>query len=99
MFYQKGGYTARPCSFQLLFNLLGLFLGSGFLSVGALTAFLHGVGHGGSDQADGANRVVVRGDDVVDLVRVAVGVDDGDDRDVQLAGLSDGVVLLAGVND
>ena len=64
----------------------------------ALTAFLHGVGHGGDDQADGADGVIVAGDDIVNLVRVAVGVNDGDDGDVELAGLSDCVALLAGVN-
>ena len=31
------------------------------LGVGALTAFLNGVCHGGSDQADGADSVIVAG--------------------------------------
>ena len=35
------------------------------------------------------------GDDVVNFVRVTVGVHDGDNGDVQLAGLRDGVALLA----
>ena len=54
---------------------------------------------GGDYQADGADGVIVAGDNIVELVRVAVRIDDGDDGDVQLAGLGDGVALLAGVND
>ena len=76
-------------------SALGLLL-SLLVGVGALLALLDGVGHDRGDQADGADGVVVAGDDVVDLVGVAVGVDDGDDGDVQLAGLVDGVALLAG---
>ena len=33
-----------------------------------LTALGHGVGHGGGDQADGADGVIVAGDDIVDPV-------------------------------
>ena len=58
-----------------------------------------GVSHSSSDQADGADSVVVAGDHVVDLVGIAVGIDNSDNGNVQLAGLSDGVALLAGVND
>ncbi len=50
-------------------------------------------------QRDGADRVVVARDLVVDLVRVAVGVEDGDDRDVELARLVDREVLLLRVDD
>src|SRR4029079_13460363 len=49
-------------------------------------------------QADGADRVVVARDREVDLVGVAVGVEDADDRDAQLARLFDGQVLLLGVD-
>src|SRR5919108_3105036 len=58
-----------------------------------------GVGDLVGDQLDGADGIVVAGDDLVDLVRIAVGVGDGHDRDAQLAGLSDGDVLLARVHD
>ena len=58
-----------------------------------------GVGDDPGEQRDGADRVVVARDLVVDLVRVAVGVEDRDDRDVQLARLADGDVLLLGVDD
>ena len=51
------------------------------------------------NQLDGADGVVVAGDDVVDLVGIAVGVHDGHDRDAQNAGLGHGDVLLAGIND
>src|SRR5699024_5023093 len=77
-------------------------LGSGLLGGGvllALLAFEGGVGHGAGDQLDSADGVVVAGDDVIDLIGVAVGVDDGDDGDVQLAGLGDGDALLMRVDD
>ena len=58
-----------------------------------------GVGDDPGEQADRADRVVVARDLVVDLVGVAVGVEDRDDRDAQLARLADGDVLLLGVDD
>src|SRR5579875_3576484 len=57
-----------------------------------------GVGDHAGQQRGAADRVVVARDRVVDLVRVAVGVEDGDDRDVELACLADGDVLLLGVH-
>ena len=62
-------------------------------------SFLDGVGHGRGNQANGADGVIVGRDHIVDLVRIAVGVNDRDDGDVQLAGFGDGIVLLARVND
>ena len=47
----------------------------------------------------GADRVVVAGDDVVDAVRVAVGVDQADDRDAQALGLAHGDRLGLEVDD
>ena len=89
--------------------LLGLALGAGLrldtgLLLGLLArAFLLGAEHGvplGDDLADrlrdqraGADRVVVAGDHEVDAVRVAVGVDQADDRDPQAASLFDGDLL------
>lgn len=70
--------------------LLGLF---------ALLALDHGVGHHGGDELDGADGVIVAGDGVVDLVGIAVGIDDGDDRDAQNAGLLHGDALLARIDD
>ena len=55
--------------------------------------------HSASDQLDSADSVVVAGDDVVDLVGVAVGINDSNDGDVQLASLSNSDALLVGVND
>src|SRR6185436_6075690 len=49
-----------------------------------------GVGDLADEQLDGANRVVVAGDDVVEHVGIAVGVGDGDDRNLELARLGDG---------
>jgi len=47
---------------------------------------------------DRADRIVVAGDDVVDLIRVAVRVGDRHQRDPQFARLGDGDVLFAGVD-
>ena len=82
-------------------SLLGGLGGSlgGLLHLLALLALEHGVGHDGGDQLDGADGVVVAGDDVIDLIGVAVGVGDGHDGDAQLVRLGDGVALLAGVHD
>ena len=49
--------------------------------------------------AAGADRVVVARDDVVDAVRVAVGVDQADDRDAQALGLAHGDRLGLEVDD
>ena len=51
------------------------------------------------DQAAGADRVVVAGDDVVGLVRVAVGVDERDDRHAEPTRLAHGELLLLQVDD
>ena len=85
VFFRNGGAKTPPDGCFLFFSvfLSGFGLGLDSFDVGALVAFLHGVGHGGGNQADGADGVIVCGDDVVDLVRVAVGVDNGDNRDVQ----------------
>ena len=59
----------------------------------------HGVGDHAGQQRDGADGVVVARDRVVDVVRVAVGVEDADDRDAQLLGFVDREVFLLGVDD
>src|SRR5687767_10774899 len=51
------------------------------------------------EQPDRPQRIVVARDHVVDFVRVAVGVDDADDRYLQLARLVDRDLLLARVDD
>ena len=50
------------------------------------------------NQLHGADGVVVAGDDVIDLIGIAVGVHDGHDRDAQRAGLAHGDMLLAGID-
>ena len=79
---------SRFSLFRLCFNLKLL----------ALLAFQNGVRHGLGDQLDRADGVVVAWDDIVDLVRIAVGVNDRNDRDTQLASLGNRVLLLAGVD-
>ena len=65
-------------------DLLGLgFLGGSFFYLLALTALDHGVGHDGSDQADGADSVIVAGDGIIDLVGVAVGIGDSHNGNAQ----------------
>src|SRR5262249_15220627 len=65
-----------------------------------LSGFLHAatgqhrVGDAGRKQANRPQRIVVAGDHEVDLVRIAVGVDDANDRDLELAGLVDGNLFL-----
>src|SRR5699024_3674188 len=58
-----------------------------------------GVSHGAGNQADSADRVVVAGYNIADLIGIAVGIYDGHDREAQLVGLGDSNVLLAGIND
>jgi len=74
------------------------------LTFGAeLTTTLHAlearIGEARGDQLDRTDGIVVRGDDEVDLVGIAVGVGDGDDRDVEFAALTDRDVLVVRVDD
>src|SRR5882724_1600317 len=85
-------------------RLVGALLGArGALLVGARAADLlaehAGVGDLAREQLERADGVVVAGDRVVDEIGVAVRVDDGDDRDLELARLGDGDVLLDDVDD
>src|SRR5688500_18370389 len=57
-----------------------------------------GVGDARREQLDRADRVVVTGDDVIDPIRIAVGIGDRDDRNLELARLVDGNVLLVRVD-
>src|SRR5690606_715433 len=57
-----------------------------------------GVGDQVAVGLDGAGGVVVARDRIGDAIRIRVGVENGDDRDVQLAGLKDGDSLLVGVD-
>src|SRR5579875_374740 len=61
-------------------------------------ALRHRVCDHAGEQRDAADRIVVTRDRVVHLVRVAVRVQDGDDRDAELARLADRDVLLLGVH-
>ena len=63
-------------------------LSSGFLGLLALLALDHGVGHDGGDQLDGADRVVVAGDGVVDLIGITVGIGNCHHGDTQFVGFS-----------
>src|SRR5438093_9853645 len=57
------------------------------------------LGHDVGEERDRADRVVVAGERIVDLVGVAVGVEWSDDRDAELARFLHGDVLLARVDD
>src|SRR5579864_4022030 len=65
----------------------------------AASALSDRVSHPGREEPDRPKGVVVARDDVVDLVRVAIRVDDADDRNLQLARLVDGDLLVLGVDD
>jgi small subunit ribosomal protein S2 len=93
---EAAGQAADPGAAELA--RLGLLVGGGRAGAGH-EALGDGVGDDAGQQRDGADRVVVAGDLVVDLVGVAVGVQDRDDRDVKLAGLTNRDVLLLGVDD
>ena len=80
-------------------RLLGLRVAAGLAGRALDQAVGDGVGDDPGQQRDGADRVVVAGDLVVDLVGVAVRVEDRDDRQAELAGLVDGEVLLLRVDD
>ncbi len=77
----------------------------GFVRSRVVRAFCFGVarddriGDLRDHQLNGANCVVVAGDKIVNLIGVAVGVDHGDDRNFQLAGLEDGDAFFLGIDD
>ena len=49
-------------------------------------------------QLDGADGVVIGGDHVIDVARVAVGIHQGDDRDIEQVGFMDGSDLTAHIH-
>ena len=67
-------------------------------SVASCAAFDHGVGDLAGEQADGAQRVVVARNHVIHFVRIAIGVDDGDHRNAQLAGFLHGDRFLVRID-
>ena len=73
-----------------LFGLLALALETGplFLLAEDVVTLRHDVADGLRDQRARPDRVIVAGDDVVDPVGIAVGVDEPDDRDAQPLGLA-----------
>src|SRR3712207_8453821 len=70
-----------------------------FALVAHLLSFDDGIGDTRGEEADGAQRVVVAGDDVVDAFGRAVGVDDGDHGYPEAVRLGDGDLFLAHVDD
>src|SRR4051812_12661635 len=78
---------------------LGLLVAGGARAGASHQALGDRVGDDSGEDLDAADRVVVAGDLVVDDGGVAVGVEDRDDRDAELARLVDGEVLLVGVDD
>src|SRR5690606_20650933 len=78
-------------------HLIRLVPGLGLLQ--ALLALEDGVSQLAREKAHRPDRIVVARDDEVDLVRIAVGIDDGDDGDAQLPRFGDSDPLFAGVDD
>ena len=62
-------------------------------------ALRRGIRNDAGKQSNRANRVIITRDGVLHLVRVAVGVENGDDGDAKLVRLVNGEVLLLGVDD
>ena len=58
-----------------------------------------GIGDSGQEQLERPQRVVVARNHVIDIIRVAIGVDDADDGNLQLPSLVDRDLLLTGVHD
>src|SRR4029077_15269418 len=85
-----GEQLALPFGYRFLAGRGGAAAGGGQQTCG------DGLGDHLGQQRGGADRVVVTGYRVVDLIGIAVGVEHRDDGDVQLAGLADGDVLLLG---
>src|SRR5579883_321440 len=81
--------------FGLAGSRFGQRLASGLLELPALDT---GVGDTRGEQADGAQRVVIAGNHVIDLGGIAIGVHDGDDGNAELAGFADGDLLVVGVD-
>jgi hypothetical protein len=71
---------------------------SGRSAGGDEPTLLHRVGDDPAHQAAGSDGVVVTGNDVLDQVGIAVGIDDRDDGQAELVGLRDRDVLLLGVD-
>src|SRR6185436_17711718 len=102
----RGRFAARPLRppgpARIRFlrgGVLGRF--AGVLGVDRLlhvAAGDHRVGDPRREQPDRAQRVVVAGNDQVDFVGIAVGVDDANHRNLQLARLVDGNLFLLGVD-
>ena len=67
---------------------LGPALAQAFLE--QLLAFENRVGDGVCEHANGADGVVVAGNQIIDRIRVAVRIGDGHDRDIQLVGFVHG---------
>src|SRR5690606_15049786 len=86
---------AATRGFRLLARTL-LLLGATSLGLRGLVLLAtedHRIGERVEDDLDRSVRVVVAGDRDVDEARIAVGVDEGDDRDADLLRFEDGVVL------
>src|SRR5919205_1601942 len=86
---------ALPLS-QRLFRSLG---GAGCALVAGNQTLGNSVGNNAGQEVHGADGVVVARDREIDFVRIAVGVQDGHNRDVELLGLVNSQVLLLGVNN
>ena len=61
--------------------------------------FNDGVGHSGGDQLDSADSIIVAGNNIVNLIRIAVGIYDSDNGDAQLVRFSNSDLLLAGIDN
>ena len=78
-------FAGKEQLFVVFLLLDGCLFGSCLLGeLLALVALDDGVSDDGRDELDRADSVVVTRDDIISVVRVAVGVDDSDDRNAEL---------------
>ena len=84
---------------RLRFGIGGNLAGGEVVFGGEGAAFDDGFGDFAGEEANGAQCVVIAGDDPVDFIGIAIGIDDGDDGDAEAAGFLDGDGFFVRIDD
>ena len=93
-YFSFSGCLEPACLFLDKLVFLGLYGFAGF-DLASDT----GIGHSCHIQLDRAYRIVVTRDDVINTIRVAIGIDDTDHGNTQLVGFGDGDTLVIHVDN